>query len=104
MFDVEIIKNEQTFSNERNGRVLYQNMFIVQQYGIKHMRTVFDFLALIGDLGGVFELVFGLISLIIYPFSEHVFYLRTLKRLFQVNSSHFQFMNEFAAFKQKSGT
>ena len=46
------------------------------------MRTVFDLLGLIGDLGGVFELVFGAISIFIYPFSEHVFHLRTLKRLF----------------------
>ena len=29
MFDVEEIKNEQMFSNQRNGLVLYQNMFIV---------------------------------------------------------------------------
>ena len=40
-----------------------------------------------GDLGGVFELTYTLFSFFIWPISEFIFHLRTLKRLFDVKTS-----------------
>jgi hypothetical protein len=52
------------------------------------MRIIYDMLGVIGDLGGVFEMIYYFFSLFFFPVSEFIFLLRTLNRLFQVKSKN----------------
>ena len=53
---------------------------------IDHERRVYDFLDLLGDLGGVFEIILFVIGLMVYPVSEYSFYLKALSELFLVKT------------------
>lgn len=87
MYDVDELKSETAFPRtDQNSQMVFNNIYMVQQYGIKHVRQVYDLLDLFGDLGGVFEVFKTIILMFILPISEHIFILRTLKRLFYVKT------------------
>ena len=87
MYDVDELKSEKAFPRtDQNSQMVFNNIYMVQQYGIKHVRQVYDLLDLFGDLGGVFEVFKTIILIFILPISEHIFILRTLKRLFYVKT------------------
>ena len=87
MYDVDELKSEKAFPRtDQNSQMVFNNIYMVQQYGIKHVRQVYDLLDLFGDLGGVFEVFKTIILMFILPISEHIFILRTLKRLFYVKT------------------
>ena len=86
------------FSTENNGFLLLQNNYIVQSHSILHRRHVYDLWNIIGDLGGVFEMTYAIFSFFVWPISEFIFHLRTLKRLFDVKTSN---MNIFEEKKSK---
>ena len=87
MYDVDELKSEKAFPRtDQNSQMVFNNIYMVQQYGIKHVRQVYDLLDLFGDLGGVFEVFKTIIMMFILPISEHIFILRTLKRLFYVKT------------------
>ena len=52
-----------------------------------HQRSSYHLLDLLGDLGGIFELLTGSIGLLMFKVSEHSFILKALKNLFMVNTS-----------------
>jgi hypothetical protein len=49
---------------------------------MNHQREVYNLLDLIGDLGGVLEVIIAFFGLFIYPISEFSFFLTALERLF----------------------
>ena len=49
---------------------------------IEHEREVFNFMDLIGNLGGVMELLTLLIGWFILPVSEHSFILKAFQKLY----------------------
>ena len=54
---------------------------------ITHERHVYGFLEVIGDLGGVLEVVLAFFSWILIPVAEHKFILKALKKLYLVKTS-----------------
>ena len=47
-----------------------------------HSREVYNILALLGDLGGIFEIVMIIFGVFIFPISEHSFNLRASRMMF----------------------
>ena len=55
---------------------------------MSHSREVYNLLDLMGDLGGIIEvLIFGC-SFFVTPISEHSFILKALKKLFLAKTVH----------------
>ena len=48
------------FADSPEGRKLYAFQFMISQNKVAHSRRVYNFLDLIGELGGVYELIFYL--------------------------------------------
>lgn len=49
---------------------------------VSHSRRVYGFFDLLGELGGVMEVLVIIFGLILFPISEHSFYLNAIKKLF----------------------
>ena len=49
---------------------------------VSHKRRIYAVLDLMGDLGGVLELILLVLGLLLLPISEHSFYIETIKTLF----------------------
>lgn len=60
----------------------YQTILFMDQTTIQHGRRIYSLLDLLGDLGGVTEVIMICFGFMIYPISEHSFYMKALKKLF----------------------
>ena len=49
---------------------------------VKHSRQVYNFLDLLGDLGGVAEIIILVLGVAILPISSHSFQMRIFQRLY----------------------
>ena len=65
-------------SKESDPMNLYQTKFWLQPLSQKHQRKVYGFLDLIGDLGGVTEVILLVFGFFLLPFSEYKFNLKAV--------------------------
>jgi hypothetical protein len=49
---------------------------------VLHTREVYNLMDLVGDLGGVFEVVISIIGIFMFPISNHSFVFKALEKLF----------------------
>ena len=61
---------------------LYQTIMFMDQTTMMHGRRIYSLFDLLGDLGGVTEVVMLCFGFMLYPISEHSFYLKAIKKLF----------------------
>ena len=80
-FDVDEIKT-QTYKTQKMSieieRILYTMDIGLANTKIVHQRSAYNILDLIGDLGGVFEIILFALSVFIGPFSEFSFNIKAL--------------------------
>lgn len=55
---------------------------------IQHKRKVYGFIDLLGDLGGVLEVIMVLTGAFLFPISEHHFTLQAAKRIFLARTTN----------------
>lgn len=60
----------------------YQTIMFIDQVTIQHGRRIYSLFDLLGDLGGVTEVIMICFGFLLYPISEHSFYLKAFKKLF----------------------
>ena len=65
----------------------FNTVFWLQANSIIHERAVYGSLDLLGDLGGVTEVVMLIFGFILYPISEHSFTLKAAKKMFKARTS-----------------
>jgi len=53
---------------------------------IKHTRQIYGWLDLLGDLGGVTEVIMLLFGFFLFPIAEHSFILRAIRKLYLVRT------------------
>lgn len=64
----------------RNSIFIYS--FTLSEVKIEHTREIYNLLDVIGDLGGVIDIVILLIGFFVFPYSEHNFYLKAIQKMF----------------------
>ena len=86
-YDVETTVSEEFPSDaEMMKDLIYSNKFMVSEEIIEHERSIYTFLELIGDLGGVQDIFILVIAFFISPFSEHFFQMKFLRKLYLVKT------------------
>ena len=78
---------------------IFHTQILLQQEGVAHQRKIYGWLDLLGDLGGVTEVVMICFGIFLFPISEHSFYMKAIKKLFLARTSEGNFFD-----KQKEGT
>ena len=54
---------------------------------IEHERSIYTFMDMIGDLGGVQEILIMMFGLLLFPFSEYSFVLKFMSKMYLVKTS-----------------
>ena len=62
--------------------ILFESYLWRYSESIKHVRVVYDLLGVLGDLGGVTEVIMLFFGFFLEPISEHSFMLKAIKKLF----------------------
>ena len=62
--------------------VLYASIYTLQEEAWYHERKIYGFFDLLGDLGGVTEIIMLVFGLFLYPISEHSFILEAANKLY----------------------
>ena len=57
---------------------------------IRHVRYIYGMLDVLGDLGGVTEVIMLLFGFFLYPIAEHSFILQALRRLYKARTTQDQ--------------
>ena len=78
---------QQAYVAEVDPGCVYTTVYRLQGSGQVHQRSIYGFLGMIGDLGGVTEVVMILFGFMLYPISEFEFNLKAIKTLFMVRTS-----------------
>ena len=66
---------------------MFRSVLWLQPNVVIHTREVYGFIDLLGDLGGVTELIMICFGFFLFPISEHSFILKAAKKFFLANSS-----------------
>jgi hypothetical protein len=61
---------------------VYKTVYMLQRLGARHERSVYGFLAMIGDLGGVTEIIMLLFGFFLFPIAEFSFNIKAMKKWF----------------------
>ena len=69
-------------------------------YRVDHSREAYNLLDFIGDLGGVYEIIFQLFAIFISPITKYSFILRALQRLYIVKTKRKNLFKK-ASFEKK---
>ena len=68
----------------------YNNYFcsvmMLEAESIRHIRYIYGLLDILGDLGGVTEVIMLLFGFFLFPISEHSFILQALRRLYKART------------------
>ena len=77
---------------------------VVAEESIVHRRVVyFDFMAFLGQIGGVSEILIFLVGIVIYPISEQSFNLKVMKLLYLARTADDTLLKKKARAKAKNG-
>ena len=72
--------------NKVKGELLSVNLYLKNE-SILHLREVFNLFDLVGDLGGVIEVLIIVLGVLLYPISEHSFLLSASQLLFKARTN-----------------
>ena len=67
---------------EKSPRLLYRTQIFLMSEEITHGREVYGFMDLLGDLGGVTEVIMLVFGIFLFPISEHSYTVQAAKKLF----------------------
>lgn len=67
--------------------MLQNVVLLLDQTGIAHSRRKYGLFDLLGDLGGVTEVIMIFFGFIFYPISEHSFVIKAAKKLFYARTT-----------------
>ena len=65
--------------SDESPHYLYINMFYMDESGISHKREVYNLIEVLGDIGGIIEVLFLLFAWIFLPIARHSFYLHAAR-------------------------
>lgn len=81
-FSIAIFLNRPTLRELDNDQVLYKSSVWLHSEQYKLTREIYNFFDLLGDLGGVTEVIMIAFGFVLYSISEHSFYVTASQKLF----------------------
>lgn len=70
-----------------NSDLLLDHNFFMEGITVTHKRKIYDIVALLGDLGGVTEVIMIVLGCLLYPIAESSYNMMSTKRLFLARTS-----------------
>ena len=73
---------------------IFQNEFYLSTTGIQYSRQVYGILDLIGDIGGIYQLIISAFGIVLFSIAEQSFVLNGISKLFLINTTDPDFINK----------
>ena len=67
---------------DKDSNMLYKTEYFLMNHQVDHVRSAYDIVTLLGDIGGVIEIVMVVSALILSPYSEFIYLTKALKKLY----------------------
>ena len=80
----------------------FETVIMLEAESIRHIRYIYGILDILGDLGGVTEVIMILFGFFLYPISEHSFVLQALRRLYKARTTDESLFRKDAQKSRKS--
>jgi hypothetical protein len=80
--DIEITEGQDAVHE-----ALFHTTLVLDQQAVMHERYIYNFFDLMGDLGGVKEVIMICFAIFLLPVSEHSFILKATKKLYMANTT-----------------
>lgn len=74
--------------------ILFASINYLDQQNAIHIRKIFNFIDLLGVMGGVMELIIFMFGVLLFPISKHSFFLVMIRKLFLARTSHKEFFKK----------
>lgn len=87
LYDLQQSHHHKMYPNSNSPGAFFETEFVLDQYGIKHVRIAYNLMDVLGDLAGVFDLAVHLVGFFILSISQHSMTISTIKKLFLVRTS-----------------
>jgi hypothetical protein len=62
--------------------VIYESYFMLDMEEVVHERTVYNCLDLLGDMGGLVDIIVSFFGIVLFPISKFSFVLKALEKLY----------------------
>ena len=85
-YSINKITHVDSYPNLKNKNSVYENIYIFDQGAKNYKRIAYNFLDFIGDIAGIYDLIYVVIGIFIYPISKHSFILSAMKKMFLVKT------------------
>ena len=72
----------------QNKDIIYKTSMMLSEIAVSHSRQIYDIIDLLGDLGGVMEVLLFVFGFIFFPFSEHNYIIRALQKLYMARTTN----------------
>jgi hypothetical protein len=72
---------------DKDPGVFYNTQVFLMSEEVTHKRKVYGWMDLLGDLGGVTEVVMICFGFFLFPISEHSFYIKAINKMFLARST-----------------
>lgn len=85
-FQVSQTINRPELREKTDFKEYFSSVMMLEAEDIGHTRQIYSLFDILGDLGGVTEVIMLLFGFFLYPISEHSFSLQALKRLYKART------------------
>jgi len=66
---------------------VFQINFFLDDVETYHIREIYDLLGLLGDLGGIQDILIAIVGIFVFPYSEFSFNLKAMQKLYLVSTT-----------------
>lgn len=86
-FDVGKMVQRPQVRDKSDNKLLFRSCVSMHNEQLKYTRAIYNLFDLLGDLGGVTEVIMIVFGFIFYSVSEHSFYLTASQKLFYAKTT-----------------
>ena len=91
-YNVKLDKKIENKIQKNDPSIIYESFFMLDMEEVVHERTVYNFLDLLGDMGGLVDIIVSFFGIVLFPMSKFSFILKALEKLYQVSSKDSSFL------------
>jgi hypothetical protein len=93
-YNVKLEKKIEFKIQNNDPSLIYESFFMLDMEEVVQERTVYNFLDLLGDMGGLVDIIVSFFGIVLFPMSKFSFILKALEKLYQVSSKDSSFLQK----------
>ena len=93
-YQLNKITTVKAYANVKNPDSVYENIYVLDQNGIKNKRVEYNFLDFINDIAGIYDLLLLCAGYFLSDYAFHSFTVKAIKKLFLIKTDDYHIFDE----------